>query len=150
MVIFSAKLTKGKLIAAVLAGGVMLCAAIIAVSMLKGGNAAAAGTEEERMIYIRSFGWEVGDGEDFCEIAIPEEFDDVYKKYNELQIAQGFDLEKYQGKTVEQYTYTITNYPTGENGVLCHMLVYKGKVIGGDVMSPRLDGFMHGFSAEAE
>ena len=83
---------------------------------------------------------------EFMEVQIPQEFDEVYAKYNEIQTAQGMDLTKYQGKRVMRYTYSIKNYPSGEEGVCANMLVYKNKLIAGDVCSPKLDGFMHGLS----
>ena len=78
------------------------------------------------------------------ELVIPEEFDDTYTQYLELQSSQGFDLEKYAGKRVKRYTYAITNYPTGEEGVQAGLLIYKNTVIGGDVLSSQLGGFIHG------
>ena len=44
------------------------------------------------------------------------------------------------------YTYEITNYPTGETGILANLLIYKNTVIGGEVLSPQLDGFLHGLA----
>ena len=47
---------------------------------------------------------------------------------------------------MERYTYEITNYPTGETGILANLLIYKNTVIGGEVLSPQLDGFLHGLA----
>ncbi len=80
------------------------------------------------------------------ELLIPETFDETYTQYLELQSSQGFDLTKYCGKRVKRYAYTITNYPTGETGVQAGLLVYKNTVIGGEVLSSQLDGFIHGLS----
>ena len=63
-----------------------------------------------------------------------------------LQADQGFDLTAYCGKRVKRYAYEITNYPTGEQGVQAGLLIYKNTVIGGDVLSPSLDGFLHGLA----
>ena len=78
------------------------------------------------------------------ELIIPEEFDDTYTQYLALQSGQGFDLTQYSGKRVKRYTYEITNYPTGESGVQAGLLIYKNTVIGGDVLSSQLGGFIHG------
>ena len=80
------------------------------------------------------------------ELLIPDEFDETYDQYLALQSEQGFDLTKYQGKRVKRYTYEITNYPTGETGVQVGILVYKNTVVGGEVLSSQLDGFIHGLS----
>ena len=72
--------------------------------------------------------------------------DASYDDYLALQSGQGFDLSKYAGKRVKRYTYEITNYPTGETGILANLLIYKNTVIGGEVLSPQLDGFLHGLA----
>ncbi len=101
--------------------------------------------------YLASFGWETApEPLEIREVRLPEEFDDVYQNYNAIQRGQGFDLTPYAGKRVKRWTFTITNYP-GEpaDGVIrANVLVWRGKIIGGDVCSVRLDGFMHGFARE--
>ena len=59
---------------------------------------------------------------------------------------QGFDLTQYAGKRVKRYTYEIYNYPSGEAGVQANLLIHKNTVIGGEVLSPRLNGFLHGLA----
>lgn len=103
--------------------------------------------------FISSFGWEViNEPDDVREVIIPVEFDDVYKNYNEIQISQGYDLEKYAGERVKKWSFTVTNYPDYEecDYIKINILVFEGKVIGGDVCSVKLDGFMHGFTLEKE
>ena len=43
-----------------------------------------------------------------------------------------------------------SNHPSGEEGVVLNLLMYKDKVVGADVMSPRLDGFMHSLEMPPE
>jgi hypothetical protein len=145
--IFTRKLTRKGLAVIVAVAGLLLCALIAFVSDLD--NRATYGladTEEDRIAFIKSYGWKVSDEPpEISEVTIPREFDAVYTRYNLIQKAQGLDLWDYSGCKVKRYTYKILNYPTGEEGVLINLLVYDGKIIGGDVMSPRIDGFMHGF-----
>ena len=99
--------------------------------------------------YISSLGWVVSEEPDeIKEVVIPHEFNDVYLNYNEIQKAQGFDLTDYAGERVKMWTYTVTNYPGYEDKdcVKINILVYEGCVIGGDVCSVELDGFMYGLS----
>ncbi len=101
--------------------------------------------------FISGYGWEVlSEPDDVREVVIPVEFDDVYKKYNDIQSAQGYDLEKYAGERVKKWCFTVTNYPGHEEQdyIKINILVFEGQVIGGDVCSIKLDGFMHGFSVE--
>lgn len=111
-----------------------------------------AGDNAERLAFISQFGWDVPDEPlEVREVKIPEEFDDTYEKYNAIQLAQGLDLSEYCGKRVKRWTYVINNYPDmpeNDGTVRINMLVYKNSVIGGDVCSIKLDGFMHGFMKE--
>jgi len=80
------------------------------------------------------------------ELLIPEEFDETYNDYLKLQADQGFDLTKYRGKRVKRYAYEIKNYPTGETGVQAGLLLYRNTVIGGEILSAQLNGFIHGLA----
>lgn len=102
-------------------------------------------TEKARQEFFKEMGWEVSKEYDQCKVVIiPEKFNDVYENYNKLQKNQGFDLEKFKGKTVEIYTYSVKNYPDHENNIVANLIVYKGKLIGGDVSCVEIDGFMQG------
>ena len=85
------------------------------------------------------------DAVEIVEVTIPGNFDNVYSKYNEIQKVEGLDLEKYRNKTVKRYTYIVTNYDY-DGTVYANMLVYKNNVIGGDVCSADINGFMRGFT----
>ena len=58
------------------------------------------------------------------------------------------DFIKNRGKgcAVKKWTYILTDYPGYEDKdcIRLNLLVYKGKVIGGDICSVELDGFMTG------
>ena len=108
-----------------------------------------AESHEERMEFISQFGWEVEEEPvQVKEVIIPTELSDVYIAYNDIQKLQGFDLTEFAGERVKCWTYIVKNYEGYENQDCIHinMLVYDGEVIGGDVSSVRIDGFMHGFS----
>ena len=102
----------------------------------------------DRVAFLASFGWEVeGEPTESTTVEIPAEFDKVFGAYNELQRRQGLDLSPYSGKTVERYTYTVKNYEGATGTVLANLLVYRGRVIGGDICSADTTGFIHGFAA---
>lgn len=116
------------------------------------GYSLAAGSPRELLAFISQFGWEVeGTPVEIADVAIPESFDDVYDNYNSIQLAQGLDLSNYAGVAVKRWSYRILNYPDypeGTDYIRINILVYDGRVIGGDVCSLKLDGFMHGFEKE--
>lgn len=99
-------------------------------------------TTEERVNYINSFGLKTDSREQSKEIIIPEQFNDVYNKYNEIQKKQNFDLTDYRGKTAVMYTYNITNYEDNDN-VIANLIVYEGILIGADLCDTSADnGFL--------
>lgn len=103
----------------------------------------------QRLEFISQFGWEVEEEPvEIEEVLIPAKFDAVYENYNILQRAQGLDLTRYRGKMVKRFTYQVQNYPDTEDEVRLNLLIAENKVVGGDVCSMALDGFMHGFKYE--
>ena len=103
-------------------------------------------TNSTNIKYINSCRWQVEERcADISYITIPEEFDKIFTGYNEIQKRQGLDLSKYKKKKVMRYTYEITNYEGEEGKVYANVIVYRNRVIGGDICSARADGFIHGF-----
>ena len=106
-------------------------------------------TNEDRIEFLGQFGWEVkSDAVDSREVTIPSEFDKIFTGYNEIQKRQGLDLSDYKKKKVMRYTYEITNYEGAEGVVYANLLVYRNRVIGGDVCSADVKGFIHGFEGK--
>lgn len=103
-------------------------------------------SNDDRINFLKQFGWEV-DAEPHKEeqVLIPSEFDKIFAEYNEIQRRQGLDLSSYKKKTVMRYTYTVKNYPNYDGEVYVNLLVYRNTVIGGDVCSADVNGFVHGF-----
>jgi hypothetical protein len=103
-------------------------------------------SNEDRINFLKQFGWEV-EAQPLKEqqVTIPKEFDKVFAAYNEIQRKQGLDLSSFKKKNVMRYTYIVTNYPDYEGEVYVNLLVYRNNVIGGDVCSADVNGFVHGF-----
>ena len=97
---------------------------------------------DDRIQIAEMLGWKI-DSEplEIEEVLIPEKFDEVYSQYNELQKSMGFDLSKHKGDRCKRYVYKVKNYDSDEDVVL-NMIICKNKVIGGDVSSRALGGFM--------
>lgn len=158
MFIYSVRASTIKFFGVVALSVAALIALIIFIPTLEGSNAASAfmtgtdinydniKTNEDRISFLSQFGWEV-DAESVEEetVTVPEEFNKVYAGYNEIQKGQGLDLEKYKQKEITRYTYTVTNYPDYTGKVYANILVYRGTVIGGDISSADIEGFVHGF-----
>ena len=155
MLIVTAKMPKRKLTLGVAAAALLCCCAIALnfgqavqeVSASNLPNPKGVKSNQDRMEYLSAYGWEVAEDPIATqELLIPEEMDGSYDEYLTLQSGQGFELKKYAGKRVKRYTYEVLNYPTGESGVQANLLVCKNTVVGGEVLSPRLDGFLHGLA----
>lgn len=150
MFIFTAKITKKKAIACLLALAAVLCAAILLLGSRGRAETVSAisliaDSDEKRTQFLSAYGWEVSACTDTQDIIIPRTFSDVYEDYNKIQLAQGFDLKDYAGYEATRYTYEVTNYPDYQGRVLAELIVSGGRVIGGDIHSTELGGFMHGF-----
>ena len=101
---------------------------------------------EDAVGFLSQFGWEVNASPvEVKTVTIPSEFDKVFSAYNELQKEQGLNLSKFKNKDVTRYTFAVTNYPNFEGTVYANVLVYRNRVIGGDVCSADVSGFVHGF-----
>lgn len=155
MMIVSAKVSKRKILTGlIVAVGVILLLVFLCSKAAESDASAEspaqtleASTNEERIAYLASFGWQVQETPaETQEVRIPEEFNDVFTRYNQLQQSQGFDLSDYAGKAAKRYVYAITNYPGGSQDYYATVLVYKNKIIGGDVTSTAEGGTMHGFT----
>lgn len=156
MFIYSVKTSKAK-IATLIVAAAAIVAAVVFIIGGKGKPAATndsainylAGTGAERTAFLSQFGWRISeDPSEVSEVIIPENFDDGYVKYAEMNRAQGLDLEPYKGLRAKRWTYDVLNYPGRESkagSVQANLLVYKGRVIGGDVCSLELGGFIQGF-----
>jgi len=158
MIAISVKTTRRRAAAAVCAF-VLAVGALLALPLLHTGGrgeSAAAGafggevkSAGDIRRFLAGFGWETAERpEETAEVLIPERFDEVLTRYNAIQKAQGADLTPYAGRTVTRYTFAVTNFTsadgTPEADVRANVLVCDGRVIGGDVCSLRLDGFMQG------
>ncbi|MEG2004088.1 MAG: DUF4830 domain-containing protein [Clostridia bacterium] len=102
-------------------------------------------TNEDRVNFISTFGYKVSGEAENTEVIIPEKFDSVYSKYNDLQRSQGLNLKKFQGKNVSKYSYFVDNYKDYKGRVVITLLVHKNSIIAGDVCGIDGEGFLHGF-----
>ena len=108
-------------------------------------------TESDVVDFLSQFGWVVEAAPiETKEVTIPSEFDKVFVGYNDIQKQQGLDLSKYKTKEVTRYTYKVTNYPDSDETVLANILVYRGRVIGGDICSANADGFVLSLDGNAK
>ena len=154
MYIVSLKLDKRKILGALAA----LCLAVAVVCVVTPSGASdvlnsnvntAASSVKDHIDFLSAYGYSVGDKPvQIQEIIIPEQFSEEYEKYNDMQKLSGFDLSKFKSKRVKKYTYKVTDYKDSDDEVVANVIVYNNKVIGGDISSTALGGFMHGFIKE--
>lgn len=152
MFVMTAKISKTKLLAA----AVVLIAVVLVIVLLvtgRGGREAspdtapAGASNDERIAYLATFGWSVNaEPKEIQKIRIPEDSgNQVFARYNELQRSQGFDLSDFGGKEAMRYVYEILNYPDAASPVYASVIVYDGRIIGGDVTDTAPEGKIHGF-----
>jgi hypothetical protein len=93
-------------------------------------------------VYLSGFGWETAPSA-VKTVVIPSEFSPSYEEYNNLQKSQGFDLSRHRSEEVTVYTFRILNHPSDAD-VFANVMVIGGNVIGGDVVSYAINGFLTG------
>lgn len=165
MFMLSFRLSRARVLAGVVTLAIIITGALVGVRIASGASVetaagtsetgkakkakkAPAKTNEQRLEFARSFGWEIQEEPaEVLEVIIPKEFDNVYEEYNSMQKQQGYDLSKYAGKRCKRYSYVVANHPDAQGAeVRLNLLVCDNKVIGGDVCSLAPEGFMHGFA----
>ena len=119
-----------KILTSLILAIVFAAIALIVVFMLK------TKKEIEPEKYLKSLGYEIEYISE-KEVNIPENFGDGLKKYNELQKKQGFNLEKYSGKSCVQKQFYVTSNKSKKKSekYVANVLTYKNKLIGGDLHS---------------
>lgn len=144
----SLKLTKKRAVIII----VILAAIMIAAVLLRSSPGCGFGVSElidlnsigGREKYLNNFGWEIDkSSEEAGKVLLPREFDGVMQDYARLQTEQGYDFASYGGIECRRYTYIVTNYPSDDT-VYATIYVKGGRLIGGDIHSAAIDGFMHG------
>ncbi len=122
----------------------LICLCFICYEIYIAGNKELdAKTNSDRLIFVKKLGYTVLSSEPTKKtVVIPEVFYDVYETYNTLQQTSGYDLSLYKGCEVIIYTYTIKPPSSYTGECVINLIVYNDKVIGGDISSVALGGFM--------
>jgi len=101
-------------------------------------------SSEDAAAFLSDLGWEIDlNNISAQQSALPEQFDNVFLEYNTLQQKQNCDLTKYAGKEITIYSVPIVNYSDTTEKIYATILVHNKKIIGGDIHSANIDGFMH-------
>ena len=146
MMVMTAKVDIKKIIVALAA----VVGVIIALILLLGGGndstptgAPSVAGNDGRVQFLQNLGWEVSASPTQSgQVRIPQEQNEVFSRYNELQKSAGYDLSQYAGKTVMRYVYKVNNFPGATEPVYATLLVYKNQVIGGDITNTAANGAM--------
>lgn len=100
-------------------------------------------TTGERCAYLVSLGLQPDpESEQSREVALPAVFDTVLERYNALQLESGYDLRAAAGKTCRCFQYDLVSSPDWDGRVIATLYLYRGRVIGGDVHTADVHGFM--------
>ena len=157
MIVFAAKVSVKKIVAGVLAAGAVVAGIVLLLPAAENAKTTVGEvgldsklkTNEQRVALLESYGWQVDpEPRSEREVQIPKTFDDTYQAYNAIQLEQGLDLTPYQGKRATLYTYELTAYPTGEQGVIANLLIRRNRLIAADISSAEADGFVHGITEQ--
>lgn len=160
MFVYSFRASTAKFFAVVALALTTLVLLVVFVPTYVDGEETAAGTESyrytgvktdaDRKSFLSQFGITVKEtAVEEREVTIPSDFDKVFAAYNELQKEQGFDLSVYRKKTVMRYTYEVENFEGYDGTVYVNLIVYKNRVIGADIASLDVSGFICGLTGRS-
>ena len=150
MFVYSVRASTVKFFAVIVLTVAVLVGAIAignsrAVAVLSPGEIKFSGikTNEDRLEFISQFGVKVsGEPLETVKFSVPENFDKVIAGYNEIQKAQGLNLEKYKNKKVTRYTYEIDKWGDYEGPVCVNLIIFRSTVIACDISSKDPTGFV--------
>ncbi len=125
MLTMSLKIRKKNIVWMTLIALTLVGAALAVAIALSRPDADAQSPEQ----LLASYGWEATLQSE-QQVQIPDDFPPAYEQYNALQRSQGFDLTRYAGKECTKKRYQIDN--AGPD-VVADLLLYQGRVIGGDI-----------------
>ena len=118
---------------------ITLALLLLILSVFKGGGKKA--TSPEVFLGKLGYNYKLIDEK---RVAIPKNFGENMKKYNELQKRQGFDLKDYAGKICTQKKYAITDFGNSkikkncekpDDEYIADLIVFDGVVVGGNLHS---------------
>ena len=149
MMVMTAKVDIKKVIAALVA----VAGIVVALILLLGGGGSSAQTaapsvagNDGRVEFLKNLGWEVSASpKESGQVRIPQQENEVFDRYNQLQKSAGYDLSQFAGKTVMRYVYKVNNFPGATEPVYATLLVYKNQIIGGDITNTGTRGVVQGF-----
>ena len=109
------KANKRKALKILLAAAILLTTLILLRSC---GGTDGADSPEGRQTFLRQLGWEIDpESEDMRTVQLPNKLEGMLQKYNELQLKQGYDLNKHLGESCKQYSYLVLNHPVRDQTV---------------------------------
>ena len=154
MLIWTAKFSRKKAVAAVIVMGVVIAALIALMGRMtpeESTEAPQLTDNSQRVAYLQSLGWEVEpEPVETLQFLLPDALAEPYLSYNVLQTAQGFDLTPCLGKQVSRYTYAVTNYPDRAEGIQANLYICEDRPVAGDICCPGANGFQEALVRSAE
>ena len=153
MMMMTAKVNIKKILIALVAVAALIIA-LVSFTGKEGENTDTVATmsdNDSRVQFLESLGWQVTTSpKEASQVKIPTEQTPVYSRYNDLQKSQGYDLSEYAGKNVMRYVYEVNNFPGSGQPVYATVLVYKNKIIGGDITDTGAKGAIQGLKKPEE
>ncbi len=105
-------------------------------------------SKEDVIEFLSQFGIRAtGEAVEESSVTLPETLDRVLLSYNEIQKSQGLDLSPYCKKRVTRYTLRVENYKDESLSVYANVIVYRHRVIAGDICASGEGGFVLPFTA---
>ena len=107
--------------------------AFISIFSSNGNHYYAGKTAKDRTAFLCLLGYSQDEtSQQKATVVLPENFNDVYTRYNQKQQLAGFDLKPYRGESAVLYSYRIIGFANSTNTVAT-LIVVNGAIVGGDI-----------------
>ncbi len=102
-----------------------------------------AETKSDISKFADFFGLKIADEPVYTKnIVIPDNFNDIYLQYNDLQKQIGLDLEKYKAQNCTLNSYEIIS-PESQKECVLNLIIFDDRIIGGDISERIYGGKMY-------
>ena len=122
-----------------------IACAVVLIMIIAGLFSIDNATNDMIVTFIQDLGWEIDAvPSEITHVTLPESLDAVYETYSAVQSHSGFPFADFKGKSVTRYTYNVLNHKkSASDKVTAGVFVYENAIIGAEISSGGMNGFMH-------
>ena len=144
------RFTRRKILLAAAALGLVTCMALLLAGCVRSAapcEAVTLATNEQRVAYLESLGWQVlPEPVATMDLPLPEDLKAQWGDYLKLPTQQGMPMAACAGLVVRRFAYTGAGGPGGPGGGRGGRGACGDRLVGGDIIATGENGFLTGLT----